>query len=257
MNVVECPALSKPPGVAHGFFGRRGGVSQGMFASLNCGFGSSDDAEHVGENRERAARRLGVSGDRLLTAYQIHSAEVVVVAAPWARGSQPKADAMVTRERNIALGILAADCAPVLFADADAQIIGAAHAGWKGAITGVVAATVEAMEKIGAARRRIVATVGPCISQASYEVGAEFRDRFVATDGANALFFAPGNRAGHWQFDLPTYVGRRLMDLGLKAVSVLDRCTYVNEADYFSFRRTTHRTEPDYGRNLSAIVLTS
>jgi YfiH family protein len=256
MNVVECRMLSKLPGLAHGFFGRSGGVSTGLFATLNCGLGSSDDAECVRENRERAGRRLGVSGERLLTAYQIHSADVVVVTKPWARGSQPKADAMVTRERNVALGILAADCAPVLFADAGAQVIGAAHAGWKGAITGVVEAAVDAMEKLGAARRRIVAVVGPCISQASYEVGDEFRCQFVAADPANAAFFAPGKRAGHWQFDLPAYVGQRLAKLGLEFVSVLNRCTYANEADYFSFRRTTHRGEPDYGRNLSAIVLT-
>jgi len=192
----------------------------------------------------------------VLTAYQIHSADAVVVNQTWARGSQPKADAMVTRERNIALGILAADCAPVLFADAGARVIGAAHAGWKGAIMGVVEAAVVAMEQLGATRSRIVAAVGPCISQESYEVGEEFRARFVAADLVNAAFFVPGKRAGHWQFDLPTYVGHRLAKLGLEAVSLPRRCTYANDAEYFSFRRTTHRGEPDYGRNLSAIVLT-
>ena len=257
MNVVESPTLSRLSGVAHGYFGRRGGVSQGIYASLNCGYGSSDDADRVGENRSRAARHLGVESNSLLTVYQIHSADVVIVTEPWVRGSQPKADAMVTRRMDVALGILAADCAPVLLADEAAKVIGAAHAGWKGALSGVVDATIEAMEKLGAERKRIVATIGPCISQAAYEVGPEFRATFLAAASANAKFFAPGQRAEHWQFDLPNYLRERTAKLDIGAVDVLDRCTYANESDYFSYRRTTHKAEPDYGRNLSAIVLTS
>jgi YfiH family protein len=256
MNVVECRTLSQLPGLAHGFFGRRGGVSRGLFASLNCGFGSGDDAACVRENRSRAGHRLGVDVDRLLTVYQIHSANAVIVDEPWPREAQPKADAMATRQPNIALGILAADCAPVLFADAEARVAGAAHAGWKGALGGVVEAAVKAMETLGAARERIVAAIGPCISQTSYEVGSEFRAQFVAADPHNAHFFIRGQRSDHWQFDLPGYVEGRLAKLDLRAVERVDRCSYLNEADYFSFRRTTHQSEPDYGRNLSAIVLT-
>ncbi len=255
MNVAECRTLSTQPGVAHGFFGRQGGVSQGIFASLNCGFGSGDEPERVRENRTRAAKHLGATHDRLLTVYQIHSADAVLIEQPWAANAQPKADAMATCVPNLALGILAADCAPVLFSDAQARVIGAAHAGWKGALGGVVEAAVEAMERLGAERGRIVATVGPCISQTSYEVGAEFRARFVAADGANDAFFVPAPRTDHWHFDLPDYVAGRLRRLDLHAVSRVDRCTYANADDYFSFRRTTHRREPDYGRNLSAIVL--
>ena len=255
MNVVECRMLAQLPAIAHGFFGRQGGVSQGVFASLNCGYGSGDNADHVRENRTRVGRRLGVEHDRVLTVYQMHSPEAVIVNQCWAREAQPKADAMASREPGIALSILTADCAPILLADAQARVIGAAHAGWKGALTGVAEAAVAAMEQLGARRDRIVATVGPCITQPSYEVGEEFRARFVAASNANAKFFATGARAGHWQFDLPGYVRARLSTLGLGAVGAIERCTYADEADYFSFRRTTHRGEPDYGRNLSAIVL--
>jgi YfiH family protein len=255
MNVVECRTLAQLPAIKHGFFGRRGGVSQGMFASLNCGYGSGDKSDDVRENRTRAGRKLGVEHDRVLTVYQIHSPEAVVVTQCWTRDAQPKADGMATREPGIALSILTADCAPVLFADAGAKVIGAAHAGWKGALTGVVEATIGAMEGLGAQRARIVATIGPCITQPSYEVGDEFRARFVDSDQANTNFFSQGQRAGHWQFDLPGYVHARLLKLGLGGVSAIERCTYADETDYFSFRRTTHRGEPDYGRNLSAIVL--
>ena len=175
MNVVESPPLSQVSGIAHGFFGRQGGVSHGLFASLNCGYGSGDETMRVRENRARAGRRLGVEHDRVLTVYQIHSANAVVVEQCWLREAQPKADAMATREPNIALSILTADCAPILFADAQARVIGAAHAGWKGALGGVTEAAVAAMEQLGAQRQHIVACVGPCISQKSYEVGGEFR----------------------------------------------------------------------------------
>jgi YfiH family protein len=256
MNVVECETLARGPGIRHGFFGRQGGVSQGIFASLNCGYGSNDAPELVRENRTRAGRHLGVAHDKVVTLYQIHSPEALVVRHVWPRDASPKADAMATAEPGIALGILTADCAPILFADPEARVIGAAHAGWKGALTGIIEAAVGAMERIGARRERIVATIGPCITQPSYEVGDEFRTRFVEADGNNAGYFSEGRRAQHWQFDLPGYVRARLERVGLASVGAIARCTYAEEADYFSFRRTTHKAEPDYGRNLSAIVLT-
>jgi polyphenol oxidase len=236
---------------AHGFFGRTGGVSRGLYASLNCGLGSDDDAADVAENRRRACAALGAS--TLNTLYQIHSPTVVAVDSPWE--SRPQADAMVTKTRGIALGILSADCAPVLFADAKAEVIGAAHAGWKGALSGVIEATVAAMEAHGARRGAIAASIGPCISQTNYEVGDEFRARFMANDAANARFFAPGTRAGHHHFDLEDFVAERLAHAGVANIVRLSRCTYAHEAGFFSFRRATHRGEKDYGRELSAIVL--
>lgn len=255
MNVSECRTLAGASGIRHGFFGRQGGVSQGIFSSLNCGYGSGDDPDFVRENRTRVGTHIGVGHDDVLSVYQIHSPEAVVVENRWVRGAQPKADAMVTREPGIALSILTADCAPVLFADTEARVIGAAHAGWKGAVTGVAEATIAAMEGLGAQPNRIVASIGPCISQPSYEVGEEFRTRFIETDEDNAHFFGIGRRPGHWQFDLPGYVQSRLSKIGLKSVSTVPHCTYARADDYFSFRRTTHRGESDYGRNLSAIVL--
>jgi purine-nucleoside/S-methyl-5'-thioadenosine phosphorylase / adenosine deaminase len=237
--------------IAHGFFGRTGGVSLGLYASLNCGLGSNDDPADVAENRRRARVALGASA--LNTLYQIHSANVVQVDAAWKAG--PQADAMVTKTRGIALGILSADCAPVLFADVEAKVIGAAHAGWKGALAGVVEETVAAMEAQGARRSRIAAAIGPCISRTNYEVGEEFRAKFVATDAANARFFAAGNRTGHHQFDLEEFVAARLVHAGVANLSRLSTCTYAREAEFFSFRRATHRGEKDYGRELSAIVL--
>jgi YfiH family protein len=239
----------------HGFFGRQGGVSEGLYASLNCGYGSSDDAGCVRENRARVASRLGAAEDRLITVYQIHSADVVTVEAPWPRGDAPKADAIVTKVKGIALGVLAADCAPVLFADATAGVIGSAHAGWKGALGGVVEATVGAMEALGAERSRIRAAIGPCIGQASYEVGPEFLGRFVDAATLNGAYFHPSARAGHCLFDLPGYVAARLRAAGVADVARLNVCTYEHAEHYFSFRRTTHRGEADYGRNLSAIML--
>jgi len=256
MTPLRSSSLSDVEGVAHGFFGRQGGVSTGLYASLNCGYGSNDDPNHVSENRARVAQALGTDGGRLLTVYQIHSAEAVHVAAPWARSDAPQADAMATTAPGIALGVLAADCAPVLLADATARVVGAAHAGWKGAISGVVESVVALMERLGAKRDRIRAAIGPCISQAAYEVGPEFRVRFVETTAANDRYFVSSMRADHWRFDLPRYVAARLSALGLAAVDRLDVCTYADEARYFSFRRTTHKSEPDYGRNLSAIMLT-
>ena len=240
--------------IAHGFFSRTGGVSEGIFAGLNCGPGSSDERAAVSENRRRVAEALS-PGATLLTLYQIHSAEVVTVTAPW-DADRPQADAMVTDRPNLALGILTADCAPVLFADAEAGVIGAAHAGWKGAISGVTDSTVAAMEKLGADRGRINAAIGPCISQSNYEVGAEFRERFLEPDPSNTRFFIESDKAGHFRFDLQGYVEERLRMASVFSIESLKACTYTSE-NFFSFRRATHRNEEDYGRQVSAIMLTA
>jgi hypothetical protein len=240
------------PGIAHGFFGREGGVSGGLYASLNCGLGSQDARDNALENRRRGASALGAQA--LNTAYQCHSADVLVVTGPWT-SAPPRGDAMVTRVPGIALGVLAADCAPVLFADAQARIIGAAHAGWRGALDGVLEATVRAMESQGAQRQRVVAGLGPCIGAPSYEVGADFEARFRATSEAYADFFLPAGRGGHFFFDLPGFVASRLLACGLAATETVACDTYAEEGRYFSYRRATHCNEEDYGRNLSAIVL--
>jgi purine-nucleoside/S-methyl-5'-thioadenosine phosphorylase / adenosine deaminase len=253
MNILRAANLQSPD-IANGFFGRKGGVSQGIFASLNCGPGSDDARVDVIENRRRVADALG-TGARLLTLYQIHSPNAVTVNAPWNIGEGPQADAMVTNVPNIALGILTADCAPILFADAEARVIGAAHAGWKGALGGVTDSTIAAMEELGAKRHRIAAAIGPCISQSNYEVGLEFRDRFVEIDSRNTRFFSPSDRAHHFRFDLEGYVAERLGAAQIGNIDRLSTCTYALEADFFSFRRTTHRDEKDYGRQVSAIML--
>ncbi len=255
MLILKSPALSSSAHIAHAFFGRSGGVSQGIFASLNCGPGSGDGRPDVIENRRRVAEALA-SGSDLLTLYQIHSGEAVTVTAPWNLGEGPQADAMVTTVPNLALGILTADCAPVLFADTEARVIGAAHAGWKGAISGVTDSAIAAMERLGAKRERIVAAIGPCISQANYEVGAEFRDRFLQTDSTLARFFVSSHKSGHFRFDLEEYVASRLASGGIARIERVSCCTYAHENDFFSFRRATHRGEKDYGRQVSAIVLT-
>ncbi|HEX7776074.1 MAG TPA: peptidoglycan editing factor PgeF [Parvibaculum sp.] len=241
--------------IRHGFFTREGGVSKGIYASLNCGYGSNDDKGAVSENRARIAQGLSVAPEKLLTVYQVHSPRVIHVTEPWSPADAPQADAMVTDRSNVALGILAADCAPVLFADNAARVIGAAHAGWKGAFTGVLEATIEAMTGLGAARERIVAAIGPCISRDAYEVGPEFRDRFLETDAANGKWFTPSARDTHFMFDLPAYAASRLDAAGVAAVTTLGLCTYADEKRFFSYRRTTHRGEPDYGRQMSAIAL--
>jgi hypothetical protein len=251
---ITASSLDRLDGVRHGFFSREGGVSGGIYASLNCGFGSSDRADHVAENRARVAAAVDLPPDAVLTVYQVHSPEVVTVMATWSPGEAPKADGMVTRTPGIALGILAADCAPVLFADAQAGVVGAAHAGWKGALAGVVETTVARMVGLGAKPANIAAVVGPCIAQKSYEVGAEFRDRFVAAATAHERFFVAGERAGHYQFDLPAFVQSRLEAAGVGSIATLARDTYGNET-LFSYRRATHRGESDYGRNLSIIAL--
>jgi YfiH family protein len=244
------------PGIAHGFFGRAGGVSSGIYDTLNCGPGSSDDPAAVAENRRRVAAALAdTETPQLVSLSQIHSPIVHTLPA-WGGGGRPEGDAMVTATRGLALGILTADCAPVLLADPQAQVIGAAHAGWKGALGGVLEATLDAMEKLGAARMRIQAAIGPCISQQAYEVGWDFRDRFLELGLKNRRFFVPSDKEGHYRFDLPGYAAHRLTAAGVGSVTPLGICTYPPENGFFSFRRTTHAGEPDYGRQISAIVLT-
>jgi len=252
---IRSPALDSfaENGIRHGFFTRAGGVSQGVYRGLNVGQGSDDRPQDVAENRNRVARWMGVDTPRLVTVHQVHSADAVAVDAPFG-AERPRADAMVTDRPGVALGVLTADCGPVLFADPEARVIGAAHAGWKGAFTGILEATVEAMERLGAARRRITAVLGPSISQSAYEVGPEFIERFVSADPANERWFAPSSRAGHAMFDLNGYTVDRLAAAGVDA-SQLGLCTYAEEDRFFSYRRTTHRKEPDYGRQISAIVL--
>jgi len=242
-------------GIAHGFFGRKGGVSEGAYASLNCGPGSDDAPEAVAENRRRALAALGPDL-QLASVYQIHSPKAVTVTHAWEMSERPQADAMVTATPGIALSILTADCAPVLFADPTARVIGAAHAGWKGAIGGVIESTIAEMESLGATRANIRAAVGPCISQTSYEVGPEFREAFLQHDSANARFFIVSDRAGHFRFDLESYVVHRMRHAGIGDPTALGACTYAREDEYFSFRRATHRREPDNGRQISLIALT-
>jgi purine-nucleoside/S-methyl-5'-thioadenosine phosphorylase / adenosine deaminase len=254
MLILRTGNLSDLPGIAHGFFGRTGGVSTGLFESLNCGPGSGDDPAKVAENRRRVSEALG--GGALVTLHQVHSPDVVVVNQTYEMGKGPQADAMATAMPNIALGILTADCAPVLLADGEAGVIGAAHAGWKGALTGVIEAAVGAMETLGANRARMVAAVGPCISQKNYEVGPEFCERFLSADAANARFFIASDRPDHFRFDLDGYAAARLAAAGIANVEPLSACSYAREGDFFSFRRATHRKESAYGRQISAIRLT-
>lgn len=251
--------ILKAPGIAHGFFGREGGVSTGIYESRNCGPGSNDAPEAVAENRRRIAAALIPGGEppQLVSLSQIHSPIVHTLPA-WGseNGKRLEGDAMVTATPGLALGILTADCAPVLLADPRAKVIGAAHAGWKGALGGVLEATLEAMEKLGAQRMRIQAVIGPSISQDAYEVGWDFRDRFLELGLRNRRFFVPSDKEGHYRFDLPGYAAHRLTAAGAGSVESLGVCTYPPENGYFSFRRTTHAGEPDYGRQISAIVLT-
>lgn len=250
VEVIRATTLGPLP---HGFLGRRGGVSTGECAGLNVGFGSNDDRDAIAENRRRAVDAL-LPGAELVTVHQVHSAEVVLAEHVWPQDQRPHADAVVTVRPNLLLGILTADCAPVLFADAAAGVIGAAHAGWRGALAGVTDATVEAMEKLGARRDNIHAAVGPCIAQASYEVDEAFRARFLAADPANERFFITGP-SGKPHFGLEAYVVHRLIAAGIGEVEALNLDTYADADRFFSFRRATHRGEADYGRQLSAIAL--
>lgn len=252
---LQSTSLSAHDRIVHGFFTRDGGVSGGIYGTLNCGPGSKDRPEDVAENRRRVAEELGLGAERLVSPYQYHSAEVFVAESTWTREDAPKADALVTREPGLAIGVSTADCVPVLFADADAGVVGAAHAGWRGALSGVLEATLEAMEKLGADRGAIRAAVGPAISQTAYEVGEEFRDNFLQADAANARFFAVPSSGAKPHFDLPGYAAMRLRGAGVAVVDELGVCTYAEENRLFSYRRSYHKSEDDYGRQISAIVI--
>jgi len=253
---LATPALGAIGGLRHGFFTRRGGVSEGPWAALNCSLSGQDDRERVRENRRRAAGALGLDLPALHGLSQVHGIAVAEVdAAGWQEGRGPQADAMVTRRPGIALGIVTADCAPVLFADPAAGVIGAAHAGWRGAVDGVIEATLAAMETLGAARARVVAAVGPCIAQPSYEVGPDLRDAVLARDVADARFFAPGRREDRWQFDLPGYCAARLAAAGVAAVETAGADTLAEEDRFFSHRRRTLAGGGPIGHQLSAIAI--
>jgi YfiH family protein len=253
--MIQASSLNLP-NIRHAFFTREGGVSEGIYQSLNGGIGSRDAPENVRENRARMATALGVAATHLVSCYQIHSPDVIVAEQPWTRETAPRADAIVTQMPGLAIGVSTADCGPILFADGEAGVIGAAHAGWKGALTGVLEATIKAMEKLGARRGRICAALGPMIRQPNYEVGAEFVERFVAADGANRRFFVPATRPDHAMFDLAGHIKSRLERTEIQSVEDLALCTYADPARFFSYRRTTHRGEPDYGRHVNAIALT-
>ncbi|WP_119269818.1 peptidoglycan editing factor PgeF [Taklimakanibacter deserti] len=253
--MIEASQLTSAKSLRHGFFTRQGGHSSGLFASLNCGFGSGDDKQAVARNRAAAGERLGVANDKLLTVWQWHSPDVIVAETPWNVLKPPKGDAIVTTSPGLAIAVLTADCAPILFADAEAGVIGAAHAGWKGALAGVSDATIAVMEEKGARRERITAVIGPTISRDAYEVGPDFATQFIAEARDNADFFTPSPRARHHMFDLPAYLKRRLTRQGVGEVVDMGLCTYVDEDRFYSFRRATHRNEKDYGRQISAIVL--
>jgi YfiH family protein len=251
--MLQASSLARSDRIRHGFFTRAGGVSQGVYATLNGGTGSNDTPDKVAQNRARMAAALGVAPDRLLTAYQIHSPNVVTVDQPWTE--RPRADAIVTRTPKLAVGVSTADCGPLLFADSEAGVVGAAHAGWRGALTGVMEATLAAMEALGAKRSRIAAALGPTIRQPNYEVGPEFIERFLAADPTNARFFAPATREGHALFDLTGYIAERVQRAGIDDFEDLGLCTFAEPERFFSYRRMTRLGEADYGRHISAIAL--
>ncbi len=254
--MVEAKEFSTMPGIRHGFFNRQGGASKGIYASLNCGLGSGDNRDIVVKNRSTVATHLNLAPDQLITAYQHHSPEVVTVTTAWNSKDAPRADGMVTSKRNIGLGLLTADCAPVLFADPNAHVIGAAHAGWRGAVAGITDNIITAMESLGAQRASIVAVIGPTISQSAYEVGPEFIENFLEQDPTHEQFFTPSSRDRHFMFDLPGYVIQRLEAANIASSSWVGHCTYAAEDQFFSYRRATHKGEKDYGRQISVIALT-
>jgi hypothetical protein len=254
-QTLQAPSLAKLAGIRHGFFTRSGGVSKGVYATLNGGTGSDDAPDKIAENRARMAAVLGVAPERLLTAYQIHSPDVVVAERPWTRENRPRADAIVTRTAGLAVGVSTADCGPLLFADSRAGVVGAAHAGWRGALTGVVEATITAMERLGADRERIAVALGPTIRQRNYEVGPEFVARFLAADAANTRFFSDSDRAGHAMFDLTGYIADRVARAGIDNFEDLGLCTYGEPEHFYSYRRMTRLGEADYGRHVNAIAL--
>ncbi|MDD7910198.1 MULTISPECIES: peptidoglycan editing factor PgeF [Pseudovibrio] len=253
--MIRAPELASMPNVRHGFFTRENGVSSGLYESLNVGLGSKDDRDNVLENRRRVAERLGVDGTHLATPYQIHSPDVLVLDAPLAEDAAREADALVTATPGLAIGVLSADCGPILFADPEAGVIGAAHAGWRGAFGGVLKNTIAAMEGLGAHRSAIVAVLGPTITQPAYEVGPEFKDQFLSLDGTFERYFSPSARETHAQFNLPAFILDLLKAEGVQSASFVERCTYAEPEKFFSYRRSTHKDEPDYGRQISAIVL--
>ena len=257
-DVIEAGSLTdlRGAGIRHGFFTKQGGVSDGIYGSLNCGLGSNDDPAKVLENRARVARHLGATDHRLVTLYQTHSATALIIDQPYPRNAVPIADAVVTRTPGLVVGVLAADCNPVLFADSQAKVVAAAHAGWRGALGGIVESTISAMESLGADRSRIRAAVGPCINQPSYEVGPEFEAEFVTASAGYAAFFHRASPSSRPHFDLPGFVMMRLGRAGVGTTERVALCTYENESKFFSFRRTTHRKEADYGRQISAIMVT-
>ncbi len=255
--MLHAASLSALNGIRHAFFTRTGGVSQGVYATLNGGIGSRDQPGHISENRSRMAQALGVKPEHFLTAYQVHSPDVVVVEQPWAHEHRPRADAMVTKVPGIALGVSTADCGPILFADPQAQVIGGAHAGWRGALTGVLEATIDAMEKLGADRTRLTVAIGPLIRQDSYEVGPEFVERFVTQDKSNDRFFKHGDADGRAMFDLAGYLRARLVNAGIGQIEDLGLDTFAEPERFFSYRRSTKLGESDYGRHINAIALAS
>jgi YfiH family protein len=253
-STLESPLLSAIPGLRHAFFSREGGVSEGIYTSLNGGIGSNDNPAHVAENRRRMAAQIRVPPEHFLTVFQVHSPDVAVASEPWDTAARPKADAIVTRTAGLAIAVTAADCGPILLADPKARVIGAAHAGWKGALTGIIESTVGAMEKLGAERGNIVAAIGPLIRQQSYEVGNEFVERFVEADAENAPHFLPAAREGHAMFDLAGFIRKRLENAGVLMIDDTGIDTYSDQR-FFSYRRSVHRKEADYGRHVHAIVL--
>lgn len=254
--MIFSPLLSAIPGLRHAFFTRDGGASGGIYATLNGGLGSHDDPKNVAENRRRMAEQMGVAPDRLLGVHQVHSPNAVVASGPWEGASRPRADAIVTRTEGIAISVTAADCGPILLVDPNARVIGAAHAGWKGALTGILESTIRAMEKLGAERGGMVAAIGPLIRQDSYEVGGEFVERFVEAEADNAVFFIASAREGHSMFDLAGFIRMRLENAGVLMIDDVGVDTYSDER-FYSYRRSVHRKEPDYGRHVHAIALES
>jgi YfiH family protein len=252
--MLSSSLLAAVPGLRHAFFTREGGVSDGVYAGLNGGLGSNDDPERVRENRRRMAEHMGVAPAQLLSVHQIHSPDAIVATGPWEGPARPKADAIVTANPGLAISVTAADCGPVLLVDPNARVIGAAHAGWKGALTGIVESTIEAMEKLGAERGHMLAAIGPLIRQHSYEVGGEFVERFLDADADSAMHFIPSRRDGRAMFDLAGFIRTRLENAGVLMIDDLGIDTYSDERCY-SYRRSVHRKEPDYGRQVHAIAL--
>jgi YfiH family protein len=253
--MLQAASLAALDGIAHGFFTRLGGVSESLYASLNCGPGSSDDAERVAENRARVAGILGAAPDKLITTFQKHTNKATVAKKPWAKNKAPEADAIVTATPGLAIGVLSADCAPVLLCDPQARVIGAAHAGWRGALSGIAEATVEAMTGLGAKPERVHAAIGPAISQGAYEVGQDYMAQFLTEEPGGETFFAIDEGSGEPHFDLPGYVAERLARAGVGEIFDLGLCTYYDETRLFSYRRSQHHGEDDYGRQISAILL--